>query len=137
MRIFHQSATSALYILKVSYGLRIAVKTERDTVHKISAALQTLWRTLEGSPRQRAGLAPKPDHRAGAYLDALVRAFNQALHDSGKLPGNVQNGFLARLDRVRCISRQLGNGGGGEMDILLSEFDLSGDARPDSGKQEI
>jgi hypothetical protein len=66
-----------------------------------------------------------------------VRAFKQALHAAGKLPGNVQNGFLARLDRVRCMGRQLGNGVGGDMDILLSEFDLSVHTRANSGKQEI
>ena len=60
-----------------------------------------------------AGFCQEVDHRDGAYLNALVRAFKQALHASGKLPGNVQNGFLARFDRVRCIGRQLANGVGG------------------------
>jgi len=66
-----------------------------------------------------------------------MRAFKRALHAAGKLPGNVQDGFLARLDRVRCIGRQLGNGVGVDMDIMLSEFDLSVQARANSRKQEI
>jgi hypothetical protein len=51
--------------------------------------------------------------------------FEQALKATANLTVNVQNGFLARLDRVRSIGRQLGNGVGEEMDVLLSEFDLS------------
>jgi len=74
------------------------------------------------------------DHRDAAYLDALVRAFKQALQATGKLPGKVQNGFLTRLHRVRGIGRQLGNGVGEDMDVLLSEFDLSVHARGASWK---
>ena len=84
-----------------------------------------------------AGFCQEVDHRDGAHIDALARAFKRALHASGKLPGNVQNGFLTRLDRVRCIGRQLGNGVGEDMDILLSEFDLSAHARVNSGKQKF
>lgn len=57
-----------------------------------------------------AGFCQEVDHQDAAYLDALVRTFKQALQATGKLPGNVQNGFLARLGRVRSIGRQLGNG---------------------------
>jgi len=85
---------------------------------------------------QAAGFCQEVDHRDAAYLNALVRAFKQALHAAGKLPGNLQNGFLVRLDRVRCIGRQLGNGVGGDMDILLSEFDLSVHGRTNSAKPE-
>ena len=69
-----------------------------------------------------------------AYFDALVRMFEQALEATANLTGNVQNGFLARLDRVRSIGRQLGNGVGEDMDVLLSEFDLSVHARGASWK---
>jgi hypothetical protein len=60
--------------------------------------------------------------------------FEQALEATTNLTGNVQNGFLARLDRVRNIGRQLGNGVGEDMDVLLSEFDLSVHARGASWK---
>ena len=63
------------------------------------------------------------DYRDTAYFDALVRMFEQALKVTANLTGKVQNGFLARLNRVRSIGRQLGNGVGEDMDVLLSEFD--------------
>jgi hypothetical protein len=72
-----------------------------------------------------AGFCQEVDYREAAYFDALVRMFEQALKATANLTGNVQIGFLARLDRVRSIGRQLGNGVGEDMDVLLSEFDLS------------
>jgi hypothetical protein len=65
--------------------------------------------------------------------------FEQALKATAGLNRNVRNGFLARLDHVRSIGRQLGNGVGMDMDILLSEFDLSVQvqASANSEKQEI
>lgn len=124
-----------------------AFQGQKTSVSKAKKAI-SLYRNALGDPlgvtellvfycERAAGFCQEVDHREAAYLDALVQAFKQALHASGKLPGNVQNGFLARLDRVRCIGRQLGNGVGRDMDILLSEFDLSVHARADSRKQEI
>jgi hypothetical protein len=72
-----------------------------------------------------AGFCQDVDYREAAYCDALVRMFEQALKSAASLSGKVQNGFLARLDRVRSIGRQLGNRVGEDMDVLLSEFDLS------------
>jgi hypothetical protein len=72
-----------------------------------------------------AGFCRDVDHRDTAYLDALVRAFEQALKATANLSGNVQKGFLTRLERVRSIGREFGKGVGEDMDILLSEFDLS------------
>ncbi len=76
-----------------------------------------------------AGFCQDADHRDTAYLDALVRTFEQALKAMANLTGKVQNRFLVRLDRVRSIGRQFGNGVGEDMDVLLSEFDLSVHAR--------
>lgn len=76
-----------------------------------------------------AGFCQEVDHRETAYLDALVRTFEQALKATGNLSGKVQNGFVARLERVRNIGGQLGNGVGEAMDVLFSEFDLSDHAR--------
>jgi len=81
-----------------------------------------------------AGFCQDVDHRDTAYLDALVRTFEQALKAMANLTGKVQNGFLVRLDRVRSIGRQLGNGVGEDMDVLLSEFHLSVHARGASWK---
>jgi hypothetical protein len=76
-----------------------------------------------------AGFCEDVDHRDAAYLNALVRVFEHALKAAANLTGNVQNDFLSRLDRVRSIGRQLGNGVGEDMDILLAEFDSSFQAR--------
>jgi hypothetical protein len=76
-----------------------------------------------------AGFCQDVDHRDTAYLDALVRMFQQALKATANVTGKVQNGFLVRLDRVRSISRQFGNCVGEDMDVLLAEFDSSFQAR--------
>jgi hypothetical protein len=54
-----------------------------------------------------------------------VRSFGQALKATSNLTDQVQNDFLSRLDRVRTIGRQLGNGVGEDMDVLLSDFESS------------
>jgi len=76
-----------------------------------------------------AGFCQDVDHRNTAYLDALVRMFEQALKAAGNLTGAVRNGFLARLESVRSSGRQLGSAVGEDMDVLLSEFHLSVHAR--------
>jgi hypothetical protein len=76
-----------------------------------------------------AGFCQEVDHRDTAYFDALARMFGHALKATASLTGNIQNGFLARLDHVRSIGRQIGNGVGEDMDILLAEFDSSFHAR--------
>ena len=69
-----------------------------------------------------AGFCQEVHHEDMAYFDALMRMFEQALKATANLTDKVQNGFLARLDRVRTIGRQLSNGVGEDMDVLLSEF---------------
>ena len=49
--------------------------------------------------------------------------FEQALKASVGLNRKVRNDFLAWLDHVRRTGRQLGNGVGEDMDVLLSEVD--------------
>jgi len=69
------------------------------------------------------GFCQDVDHRDPAYLEALVRVFEQALQATASLTTNFQSRFLTRLEHVRRIGRQLGNGVGENMDVLLSEFD--------------
>ena len=71
------------------------------------------------------GFCENVGHRDTVYLDALVRSFGQALKATSNLTDQVQNDFLSRLDRVRTIGRQLGNGVGEDMDVLLSDFESS------------
>ena len=83
-----------------------------------------------------AGFCEDVDYRDKSYLDALVRMFEHALKTAANLTGNVQRGFLSRLDRVRNIGRQLGDGIGEEMDVLLSEFESSTNPRCISRKRK-
>ena len=55
-----------------------------------------------------AGFCQDVQHQDTAYFDALVRMFEQALKARANLTGNVQNGFLTRLERVRSVGHQLG-----------------------------
>lgn len=75
--------------------------------------------------QQAAGFCRDVCHHDTAYLDALVRMFEQSLKTMSDLTGKLQKRFLTRLDRVRTIARQLGYGVGDDMDVLLSEFDSS------------
>jgi len=52
--------------------------------------------------------------------------FEQALKATAKLSGNVRNGFLARIERVRSTGHDLGYGVGDDMDILFSVLVPSG-----------
>ena len=70
------------------------------------------WSCAIACCERAAGFCQEVDHRDTAYLDALVRTFEQALKTTGNLTGK-QNGFLTRLERVRNIGRQLGSGIGG------------------------
>jgi len=66
-----------------------------------------------------AGFCQDVQHQDTAYFDALVRMFEQALKARANLTGNVQNGFLTRLERVRSVGHQLGYGVGNNMDVLV------------------
>lgn len=117
---------------------------QQTSVSRATAAI-TRYKKALGDPvglaellvfycERAAGFCQDVHHEDMAYFDALVRMFEQALKATANLTGKVQNGFLARLDRVRSIGRQLSNGVGEDMDVLLSEFDLSVHARGASWK---
>ena len=113
-------------------GQQTAVSRATGAITKYKKALDDsvgLAELLVFYCERAAGFSQDVDHQDTAYLDALVRTFEQALQAAAKLTGKVQNEFLARLDRVRNIGRQLGNGVGEDMDVLLSEFELSGHGR--------
>jgi hypothetical protein len=57
-----------------------------------------------------------------SYLTALVHTFEQAHAIAITLPVNTRDAFLARLDRVRNISHNLGYGVGDSMDFILAEY---------------
>jgi hypothetical protein len=53
------------------------------------------------------------------YLHALVNMFEQAIKVSRQLSADDRDALIARLDRVRSISHDLGYGIGDAMDSLL------------------
>ena len=56
------------------------------------------------------------------YLSALVRTFEQAFAIVITLPADSRDALLARLEKVRNISHNLGYGVGDSMDSILAEY---------------
>ena len=56
------------------------------------------------------------------YFDALVNMFEQALKVICQLPASDRDTLIARLDRVRTMSHNLGYGVGDDMDSLLVDY---------------
>jgi hypothetical protein len=54
------------------------------------------------------------------YFTALVRTFEQALTIANTLPAQSRDALLARLDRVRNISRNFGYGVADAMDDIFA-----------------
>ncbi|HEX8815362.1 MAG TPA: hypothetical protein VF753_07670 [Terriglobales bacterium] len=73
---------------------------------------------------QAAGFCRNADYQDAAYLDALVRMFEQALRTTTDAGNSValRARLLGRLDRVRTVGRELGYGIGDDMDVLFAEF---------------
>ena len=69
-----------------------------------------------------AGFSSDIDNQDPGYLDALVRMFEQALKVAAQLPASQRNALIARLDRVRVISHNLGYGVGDAMDAMLAKY---------------
>jgi hypothetical protein len=69
-----------------------------------------------------AGFCSDIGDQDGGYFNAMVRAFEQALKTIAGLPVNDRKALIARLDRVRVISHNLGYGVGDDMDSLLAEY---------------
>jgi hypothetical protein len=68
-----------------------------------------------------AGYCNDIGYQDEGYFDALVRMFEQALKIIGQLPAPDRNALIARLDRVRVISHNLGYGVGDDMDSLFAK----------------
>jgi hypothetical protein len=69
-----------------------------------------------------AGVCSDIGYQDGGYFIALVATFKQALKTIAGLPVNDRKALIARLDRVRVISHNLGYGVGADMDSLLAEY---------------
>ena len=71
---------------------------------------------------QAAGFCSDVGYQDDGYFDALVRMFEQALTLTDQLPASDRNTLIARLDRVRAVSHNLGYGVGDYMDSLLATY---------------
>lgn len=69
-----------------------------------------------------AGFSNDIGYQDEGYFDALVHMFEQALMATRQLSAGDRDALIARLDRVRTISHNLGYGVGDEMDDLLVDY---------------
>ena len=66
-----------------------------------------------------AGFSNDVGYQDEGYFDALVHMFEQALKVTRQLSAADRDALIARLNRVRSISHNLGYGVGDDMDSLL------------------
>jgi hypothetical protein len=71
---------------------------------------------------QATSFASDVGYQDESYFDALVRMFEQALATANTLPTDTRDALIARLDKVRSISRKCGYGVGDDMDSLLNKY---------------
>jgi hypothetical protein len=69
-----------------------------------------------------AGFSNDVGYQDEGYFKALVHMFEQTLKVTCQLPASDRDGLIARLDRVRTISHNLGYGVGDDMDSLLVDY---------------
>ena len=71
---------------------------------------------------QAAGFCSDIGNENETYFAALVRMFDQALHAAYALPADSRDALIARLDRVRSISRNFGYGVSDDMDFIFAKY---------------
>src|ERR1035437_9739403 len=69
-----------------------------------------------------AGFSNDIGYQDEGYFDALVHMFEQALKATRQISAGDRDALIARLDRVRTISHNLGYGVGDDMDDLLAKY---------------
>jgi hypothetical protein len=69
-----------------------------------------------------AGFSNDVGYQDEGYFDALVHMFEQALKATREISAGDRDALIARLDRVRTISHNLGYGVGDDMDDLLAKY---------------
>jgi hypothetical protein len=69
-----------------------------------------------------AGFSNNVGYQDEGYFDALVHMFEQALKVTRQLSAADRDALIARLDRVRSISHNLGYGVGDDMGSLLIDY---------------
>jgi hypothetical protein len=61
-------------------------------------------------------------YQESAYLNGLTRMFEQALNIAVQLPAVEGSPLIARLDKVRTVSHNIGYGIGDHLDFLFAEY---------------
>jgi hypothetical protein len=135
--MLHARTIKPFSILDSAWGRKLWSHTDvsRRQVTSVSRAKKAIadYKKALGDPagvaelmvyycEQAAEFSRDVSHDDAGYFDALVRMFEQALKNLGTLTIKVQGELIARLERVRDISREFGYGVGDDMDVLLSEF---------------
>jgi hypothetical protein len=69
-----------------------------------------------------AGFCNDVGYQDESYINALVNMFEQAIKVTRQLSAGDRDALIARLDRVRTISHNLGYGVGDDMDSLLANY---------------
>jgi hypothetical protein len=69
-----------------------------------------------------AGFANEVGYQDEAYLYALILMFEQAVKTIREISSGDRDALIARLDRVRTISHNLGYGVGDAMDSMLVDY---------------
>jgi hypothetical protein len=69
-----------------------------------------------------AGFSNDVGYQDEGYFDVLVHMFEQALKATREISAGDRDALIARLDRVRTISHNLGYGVGDDMDELLAKY---------------
>ena len=106
------------------------LRNQETSVAKAKQAISS-YRKAVGEPaghaelmvfycERAAGFCNDLGNQDEGYFDALVHMFEHALKVIGQLPAPDRNALIARLDRVRVISHNLGYGVGDDMDSLLA-----------------
>lgn len=108
------------------------LRNQNTSVAKAKQAISS-YRKAVGEPaglaelmvfycERAAGFCSDIANQDEGFFNALVRMFEQALAVTDQLPASDRDALIARLDRVRAVSHNLGYGVGDDMDSLLAKY---------------
>jgi hypothetical protein len=107
------------------------LRNQNTSVAKAKQAISS-YRKAVGEPagladlmafycERASGFSNDVGYQDEGYSDALINMFDQAIKVTRQLSAGDRNALIARLDRVRTISHNLGYGVGDAMDSLLAD----------------
>jgi hypothetical protein len=107
------------------------LRNQNTSVAKAKQAISS-YRKAVGEPagladlmafycERASGFSNDVGYQDEGYSDALINMFDQAIKVTRQLSAGDRDALIARLDRVRTISHNLGYGVGDAMDSLLAD----------------